>query len=87
MSVSSAAAIVRAIQAKPPQVVWTSEHEDEPEDDDDFLTDWELDFRASVECQDFDLTPRQQEVLGEIEQRIEDRRRLWRAGHRPPWSW
>ena len=67
--------------APPEDVLYSSEHEDEP-DDDDLLTPWERDFLASVEAQDYDLTDRQQDKLNEIEQALEERRAMWRAGHR-----
>ena len=55
---------------------------DEP-DDDELLTDWEIDFLASIECQDFDLTERQEAKRDEIYAEIETRRALWREGRYP----
>jgi hypothetical protein len=44
------------------------------EDDDDYLTDWEREFHASVGCQDYELTDAQQAKLAEIEALVEERR-------------
>lgn len=49
--------------------------DDQPsDDDDDYLTDWERDFLASVGGQDYDLTPAQEAKLAEIEALVEERR-------------
>jgi hypothetical protein len=56
-----------------------------PEDitEDHVLTDWEVDFLASVGAQDYDLTPAQQEKLDEIESEIPMRLELARQGRWP----
>ena len=55
---------------------------DEP-DDDELLTDWEINFLASIGAQDFDLTERQEAKFAEIEEALQIRRELWREDKWP----
>jgi hypothetical protein len=55
------------------------DHDSEPSDD-DLLTDWEVDFLASIGAQDYPLTPAQEDKLAEIEALLEERREAWRLG-------
>ena len=56
--------------------------QDREPDDDELLTDWEREFLADIESQDYDLTERQEDKLAEIEGLLEERREAWRSSRR-----
>ena len=58
---------------------------DAPITEDDVLTDWEIDFLASVGSQDYEPTAAQQDKLDEIESAIPMRMELARQGRWPIW--
>jgi hypothetical protein len=56
---------------------------EEPHDDEPFMTEWESEFVWSVSSQGYPPTYNQQTKLEEIEERIAERREMWRQG----WRW